>query len=249
MRDATLSGIVLRESQFGESDKYVTLLTHEVGLIDCMAKRARKAGGALAAGTQPFCYCRYTVFEGRERTFVRGCDITESFYGLRNDLRKLTYSCHFADIAMDIAQEGEPNEDLLSLLLNALHLLDKTDRDPEAVKAAFEMRAACVSGYRPEAGLCGLCGSKGPMRAFDFGSSAFLCGGCLGGAMAGGRVVALTPGAASGIARIIGSEGKGAYGVGIPDDCLREISEFAHMYLCDKMEREYGRLAFLGKIT
>ena len=82
-------GIVLVESNMGDSDKMITLLTPGLGKIGCAAKGARKPKSALLAGTQYLCFADYILFEGNNTYNINSCDIIEIFYNLRIDLDKL----------------------------------------------------------------------------------------------------------------------------------------------------------------
>lgn len=47
-------GIVLRTTDYGETNKIVTLLTREHGKIGVMARGAKKSNSRLSAISQPF---------------------------------------------------------------------------------------------------------------------------------------------------------------------------------------------------
>lgn len=64
MANIKINGIVLAESNMGDFDKMLTILTPNVGKISCVAKGARRPKSALLAGTQLFCFGEYLVFKG-----------------------------------------------------------------------------------------------------------------------------------------------------------------------------------------
>ncbi|MFQ9411295.1 MAG: DNA repair protein RecO C-terminal domain-containing protein [Evtepia gabavorous] len=91
------------------------------------------------------------------------------------------------------AQEGETCPELLSLLLNCLYALDTLKKPRALVKAVFELRLLCLTGYEPLLDACAVCGAPEPP-----GPAASLPGGALlrrlPGAAGGGVSMPLSPG-------------------------------------------------------
>ena len=67
-----------------------------------------------------------------------------------------------------------PNPELQSLLLNCLYALSRLGLSESQVKAVFELRAACLSGYTPDLTGCHVCGSQTPER-FDLSAGMLEC--------------------------------------------------------------------------
>ena len=133
-------GIVLVESNMGDSDKMITLLTPGLGKIGCAAKGARKPKSALLAGTQYLCFADYILFEGNNTYNINSCDIIEIFYNLRIDLDKLESAANITKIVNDVATENENNYKTLQLLLNTLYMISETEMNKELVTSIFKMR-------------------------------------------------------------------------------------------------------------
>ena len=57
-------GIVLRTTDYGETNKIVTLYTREWGKIGVMARGAKKPKSRLSAITQPFTYGYFLLQKG-----------------------------------------------------------------------------------------------------------------------------------------------------------------------------------------
>lgn len=55
-------GIILRESNMGDFDKMLTILTPGYGKISCAAKGARKPSSSMLAGTQFLSFGEYVIY-------------------------------------------------------------------------------------------------------------------------------------------------------------------------------------------
>lgn len=80
------------------------------------------------------------------------------FPELRTDIELLSLASYFAQAAEVLSQEDAGSGEVLSLTLNALYALAKLRKPQDLVKAAFELRLACIGGYEPDLTGCAVCG-------------------------------------------------------------------------------------------
>ena len=74
-----VTGMILRQAPIGEYDRRVCLLTLERGKISAFAKGARKQGSRLAAGTGPFSFGSFRLYEGRNSYTITEVNIQNYF--------------------------------------------------------------------------------------------------------------------------------------------------------------------------
>ena len=60
-----VNGVVLRELQMKESDKVITVLTRELGVISIYAKGAMRLKNKFHSSTGLFTYSEFVIFVGR----------------------------------------------------------------------------------------------------------------------------------------------------------------------------------------
>lgn len=155
-------GIVLRRTNFSETDRIVTLYTRERGKVSCIAKGARKPISRLAGSTEVLTYGRYQLAEGRNLDIISQAEIRESFPRIRADLSRISHASYVAELTnVMIEEEHEGNVDVFETLLSALYLLERPN-DPETIVRRFELQLMKLLGYEPALGACVRC-----RRVFD----------------------------------------------------------------------------------
>ncbi len=146
----TTKALVLRGVDYRESDRILTLFTQEQGKLTVSARGCRKKGSAIAAGCQLLAWSEMVLYDYQGRWAVKEASTERLFQGIRDDIGRLALGCYFAEAAELLAVEGEENSELLSLILNSLHALDRMQEKPlSLVKAAFEWKAMALAGYEP----------------------------------------------------------------------------------------------------
>ena len=160
MKMTRVEGVVLREQPVKEQDRLVTILTKEQGLVRAFANGARNPKSRNLAATSLLTYGSFSVSESATGTLtVRESNVKESFFALREDLVSLALAQYFAEIAAELTPAGEPAEEMLPLLLNAVHLLSNGKKDPSILKPAFELRYCSLAGFMPSLVACASCGT------------------------------------------------------------------------------------------
>ena len=138
--------LVLRSVDYQESDRILTVLTGEHGLMTLKARGVRRQRSNLKGACQLLAYSEFTIFENCGFSTINEAVAIEMFPELRKDIERLALASYFAQVAEVLSQEDQPNPDVLSLTLNALYALAKTKRDVALVKAAFELRMIAQAG-------------------------------------------------------------------------------------------------------
>ena len=173
----TTRGLVLREVRYKESDKILTVLTQHEGKVTVRARGALRKGSRITAATQLLTYSDMTIFENRGRRTLNEASTVEEFLGLRADLGAFALGSYFAELLETVSAEEYPDPPVLQLGLNSLYALSRALCPPEQIKAVFELRAACLSGYTPDLTGCHVCGSQTPER-FDLSAGMLECRNC-----------------------------------------------------------------------
>lgn len=175
-------GLILRETNYKDADKILTVLTREDGKRTVKARGCRRKNSSLAAAAQLLVWSDMTLFEYRDYFSLNEADSLEQFWGVRSDLMKLALGSYFAEVTEAVAEEGRADPGLLSLILNSLYALDKLNKPLPLIKAAFELKLLCVAGYEPLLDVCALCGAEEPEQPrLSLSEGVLYCAACGGG--------------------------------------------------------------------
>ncbi len=171
--------LVLKVTDTGESDRLVTLLTSEYGVLRAFANRAKKINSRMHGATQSLCYGDFSVYKNRDSYIIDDAVAKEVFFGLREDIEKLALAQYFCALAAELVPEMEPAKDYLRVILNSLHLLESQRRSNNFLKAVTELKFMVFSGFMPDLTVCSECGCEpqGDMY-FNVAEGCIFCKNC-----------------------------------------------------------------------
>ncbi|MCQ2476629.1 MAG: DNA repair protein RecO [Clostridia bacterium] len=171
--------LVLKVSDVGESDRVVTLLTAEFGVIRAFANRAKKINSKMQSAAQTLCYGEFSIYSGKDSYIIDSAAAKEVFFGLREDIALLSLGQYFCSLAMELIPEGEPAPESLRVILNSLSFLQKGRRTPAFLKAVTELKLISLAGFAPDLSGCSVCGkSPAGQVYFNTASGSYTCPGC-----------------------------------------------------------------------
>ncbi|TVQ16409.1 MAG: DNA repair protein RecO [Leptolyngbya sp. DLM2.Bin15] len=148
-------GINLKGMPLGESDRLLTLLTREQGLMRVVAPGARKHYSKLGGRSELFVVNHLLIATGRSLDKIVQAETIESFPGLSRDLRKLTAGHYLAELALGQAMGDQPQDELFDLViehLGRIAALPGTLAIATLTHAIFHVLT--LAGLSPQVQLC-----------------------------------------------------------------------------------------------
>ena len=233
---------MIRVTPYNDTDALLSVLTPEHGRLTVKARGLRRKNSPLIAPCQLLSFAEFTLFEYRNMYTINEAHAVELFSPLRKDLQKLSLGSYFAQAAETMSQEDLPNPELLSLVLNCLFALAKLNLPEMMVKAVFELRSACLSGYTPDLYGCYRCGCDNPDR-FDISEGRLECVACRDPASTGLRMP-VTPGVLDAMRYICSCDSKKLFSFHASAETLEALSYITESYLSTQLERGFSALDF-----
>lgn len=241
-------GIVIKETPVGENDKYVTILTADIGTVEAYIKGARRKGNSLNASTGVFAYSSFVLFQNKSKYYVDQADINTLFYDIRNDIVRFSVASYFCQVLYEIKPDSDDCREILRLMLNSMHLLANTKKDVRIIKSVFELRCMSLSGYTPDILACKNCGNfDGEIRFYIFDGTV-LCERCASELECEGIYAKLTRGVLSAMQHILYSAPEKVFSFTLDEENLLLLSEVCECYLVSQTEKKYTTLEFLKSV-
>lgn len=235
-------GLVVRVTPYNDTDAILSVLTPNHGKLTVKARGLRRKNSPLIAPCQLLAYAEFTLFEYRNMYTINEAHSIELFSALRKDLQKLSLGSYFAQAAETMSQEDMPNPELLSLVLNCLYGLSKLNVPEAMVKAVFELRSACLSGYTPDLYGCYRCGCDHPDR-FDISEGRLECAACRDHNSTGLRMP-VTPGVLDAMRYICSCDSRKLFSFSASLETIESLSYVTESYLSTQLERGFSTLDF-----
>ena len=243
----TTRALVLRQVPYKEADKILTVLTQDEGKLTVKARGALRKGSRVGAAAQELCYSEMTLFFNRGKWTLNEASTIEQFLPLRDDLELLALGSYFAELLETVADEDSPNPGLLQLGLNCLYALSAGGFDPRQVKAVFELRLMCLSGYEPMLDGCVDCGREPEDALFSLSGGSLHCRGCAPGTQ--GVSLPLGKEALAAMRYIVGAAPKRILAFSLSDAALRQLGDVTEAYLLAQLERGFSALDYWKQVA
>ena len=102
----TTPGLVLRETNYKEADKILTVLTRDYGKRTVKARGCRRKTSKLTAASQLLVWSDMTLYQRGDFLTLNEAEVLAQFWSVRQDIELLSAASYFAEVTESVAQEG-----------------------------------------------------------------------------------------------------------------------------------------------
>ena len=174
-------GIVIRNWRMGETSRFVTVYTEDLGKLKVTAKGARKIKSKYGSGLELMSEIDAVCYLGKNKNIqtLSECNLLAPPPKVTTDLERFSLANASLELVDKVTVEGESNERLYACLRGVLKGLEEVDVGQiEVLFWYFELRVLDALGYRPELTSCTSCGCQ--LKPESFGFNVALGGGICG---------------------------------------------------------------------
>ncbi len=239
-------GIVIREVKVRESDRIVTLLTRQRGVVSASARGSLGIRNKLSSATGLLTYADFSLYRGKTMYRLDAAAAKDVFFELRADIGALSLGLYMAELTSLLAPAEAPADEFLDYLLLGLSVLRKGDLPVRQVKAVYELGLLSAAGYMPNLVACRQCAAfEGGPFYFDVENGELLCGACSQKAALAPNI---TPSVLAAMRHIVFSEGEKSYRFALGKENLQILSRVAGAYVQYHIDKPLKTGDFLQKI-
>lgn len=236
---------MIKESNIGEQDKLITLLTADRGVIRAYAAGTKNIKSKRAAATGLLTYASFTIDKKGENLRITEATPITLFFGAGSDIIILSLSQYFCELALVIEPPSEESENFLRLILNSLHFLTHKKISPVLIKAITELRILSSSGYMPNLIACEDCGKfQDDVMYFSLKNGSLYCKECQQGV----DLIPVNRTVLEAMRHIVYSKFDKLYSFTIPEKDALFLSNITERYLKFQTEHRFLALEFYNSI-
>lgn len=239
-----IRGLILKETNFGEADKILTVLTENNGKISILAKNIRKVKGRFGAGATFLCFSEFEISPSKsELYYLKRATPINNFFKLSESIEKLALATYMGQLAsMAVPDEYSTDSNTLSLLLNTFYVLENFNRNLHLIKSIFELRLMAEEGFAPQITECEKCGETSPPFMFNLREGTVTCKNC------NGDGIFLSDALYQAMVYIINSDVKKLYGFELGEENIKVLADVSERYILLCMGREIPSLEYLKAV-
>jgi DNA repair protein RecO (recombination protein O) len=237
-------GLIIKETNIGENDKLLVILTKDHGIIRAFADGVRRMKSKNNAATSLLCYANFTLYQNKDTYKVGDSSPIELFFDLRYHLEELSLAQYFCEMAIKLTpEEFEPTE-ILRLLLNSLHFLTNQNKPINIVKSVTELKLISLTGFMPNLTGCATCGEDDAFK-FSYSEGCLFCLECI---PESNDITVLNPTVLAAMRHIIYSDFGKIYSFEIPERDAEILSSVTEKYVSIQSEYKFKTLDFYKSV-
>lgn len=152
-QERTVTAIVLKRTDMGETDRRLVILTREEGKIDVVAKGARKSASRLGGISDPLTVAQLTLASGRKLAYVTQAQPQAAFREIRRDFDRTSMALALVEAYDRILPYHEGAEEAYDALFAALGYISKHEK-PICAFLWAQTRLLRTAGFQPHFNRC-----------------------------------------------------------------------------------------------
>ena len=126
-------GVVLKQNNFGEADRLLTVFTKTHGKVKLLAKSVRKLSSRKRGHLELFSHAKLVCAKGKNLDLITEATTVDNFPQLRQNLNRVRIAYLLCELVNDLTAENQEHEDIYNLLLFYLSQLNNSSASKKLI--------------------------------------------------------------------------------------------------------------------
>ncbi len=172
-----VTGIIVNETNYGETSKILNVITKEKGLISVMAKGCKNLKSPLRSVSSKLTYGTFIIYYKENKiSTLKEVSVLDNFKNLKKDITSISYAAYMLELSEGvIKQNNDPR--IFDLLIQSLKKIDE-DFDPLVIMNILELKYLEFLGVMPIIDSCAMCGKKTGIVTLSSYRGGYVCKDC-----------------------------------------------------------------------
>lgn len=153
-----INGIVLKYVNYKDSDKILSVLTRERGIVSLNARGCMRMNSMIASVCDVMCMAEFVIYRRSGIDYISSASLIDSFYSIREDYDSFVAAMKVLELTSVAASSDEPWDELFILCCHTLTFLAYSEANPNDLELCFLAKLLKISGYEPTLTRCVKCG-------------------------------------------------------------------------------------------
>ena len=177
MKIVDVKGLILSETNYGDSSKILNILTEEYGVIGVLSKGCRSLKSKLRGVSRKLVYgtCHFYYKENGLSTLI-GIDVENDYPKTLMNLENIVYASLILDMTIQVVKQTD-SQGILNLVQQTLSRIEE-GLDASVMSNILQLKFLDYLGVRPMLDSCAICGKTTNIVSASPTAGGFLCGEC-----------------------------------------------------------------------
>lgn len=174
-----IEGIVISETDYGETSKILNVLTKEHGIIGVISKGCKKLKSDLRSVSSKMTYGFFNIFYKENKlSNLISVDTINNFKNIKTDIEKISYANFLIELSSQVAKQ-HVGQAVYDYLISGLVKINDSF-DPLVITNIVELKYLDLLGVLPYLEGCVVCHNKQSIITISSYKGGYLCNKCYG---------------------------------------------------------------------
>jgi DNA repair protein RecO (recombination protein O) len=246
-RSFRVEAVILKHSDWGESDRMLVIMTRQKGKLRAVAKGARKMRSRKAGHVEPFMHVSLQLARGKGPFIVTDAETIDAYQPLREDLLLTGYASYVVELVDKFSFEEEGENPIVFKLLTDTLTRIAASADPWLDVRFYEVTLLDLMGFRPHLFHCANCHNeiKPEPQFLSPAQGGVLCPSC-GSGLPGAWKISVD--ALKTLRHLQRSTYRTAIRIKPPPQTRKELEVMMHQYFSYLLERKLNTPGFINNV-